>query len=256
MKLFIGACLVLAVCEIKSETVEWSCVKSYGRATCKSSTNLTAEDTLVIKTSFEEKDTEHYADDKIYQVILDGLFTSYIPSQLFQTFPATDTLRAGKTGISSLEPSHLQGAPSLAFLDLSGNKITKLVADNFKSTPELARLVLNNNKIAVVEDFSFRGLPELSNLFLEGNAIETITKDTFDSGNLLALVNVEHNKINQIAPEFLKNSHYGIFYMKNNGCIDLEFNVGLVTDDQKKQIESHCGDPKTRTATEVLKKFK
>lgn len=255
MKFLVAICLLLAVCENKCETVEWSCVKSFGRASCKSSNNLTADDTLVIKTTFEEKDTEHYEDNKIYQVILDGVFTSRIPSQLFQTFPAADTLKAIKSGIITLEPNHLKGASMLAFLDLSGNQITKLVADNFKLTPLLARLVMNNNKISVIEDFAFRGLPKLSNLFLEGNDIEALNKDTLDSENILALVNFENNKINEIAPEILNNTHWGAFYMNNNVCIDLEFNANSITDGQKKQIETHCSDPKERISVVALKKF-
>ncbi|GIX91853.1 hypothetical protein CEXT_508161 [Caerostris extrusa] len=67
---------------------------------------------------------------------------------------------------------------SLKFLDLSFNKITKLLPEIFQTSNRIQALNLSSNQIATLHELSFKGLSHLLELDLSHNELKSAFKNT------------------------------------------------------------------------------
>ena len=79
-------------------------------------------------------------------------------------------------------------------LDLSGNKISKILADgSFQNLPNLRTLDLSNNRIGKIETGSFDGATNLHSLDLKQNELSHIEKGVFDPLKNLTFLELREN---------------------------------------------------------------
>ena len=255
MKFLLVVSFLFVSCEVSCATVEWTCGKTGARATCRSQTPLTVDDTLVIKSIHEadEKNPQMFGDDEIYEVHIKGLITSFIPHQIFEKYPVVGTLYSFDSGITTIAPQHFKGATNLENLHITGSKIQILLANTFTEAKKLTSISIVKSDLKIVQDLAFNGLPDINEIFLNDNSIETITKDTFGGVKSAKLLNLSNNKINLIGSEFLDQFQSSRVIMEKNVCIDLVIDGLPSLDEPKQQLKAHCGDSKT--ANGALTKF-
>ncbi|NXP10667.1 LRC32 protein, partial [Thinocorus orbignyianus] len=98
--------------------------------------------------------------------------------------------------VNNLE-SHMAGwyisnLTRLRMLDLSGNKLTRLLAGIFWSTPRLRELDLSNNYIIEIEEGAFEALEELEVVNLALNSLHCISGFSLTQ---LRVLNLSHNAL-------------------------------------------------------------
>ncbi|NWR87647.1 LRC32 protein, partial [Furnarius figulus] len=104
--------------------------------------------------------------------------------------------------VNDLE-SHMAGwyisnLTSLRVLDLSGNKMTQLLAGTFRSTARLRQLDLSNNYIMEIQEGAFEPLQELEVVNLALNSIHCISGFSLTQ---LRVLNLSHNALELFASE-------------------------------------------------------
>ncbi|NXG17662.1 LRC32 protein, partial [Grallaria varia] len=104
--------------------------------------------------------------------------------------------------VNDLE-SHMAGwyisnLTSLRVLDLSGNKMTRLLAGTFRNTTRLCQLDLSNNYIMEIQEGAFEPLHELEVVNLALNSIHCISGFSLTQ---LRVLNLSHNALELFIPE-------------------------------------------------------
>ena len=120
---------------------------------------------------------------------------------------------------------------SLEKLNLSNNKLNKIIKSYFNDTTQLKILDLSLNKIAFIEVNSFINLKKLTNLNLFGNQLKSFDINLFNIDNRIEEINLSKNKIEIINSTafksflFLKNLYIAdnqIYMIKNNAFENLK----------------------------------
>ncbi|NXE95944.1 LRC32 protein, partial [Menura novaehollandiae] len=93
---------------------------------------------------------------------------------------------------------YISNLTSLRVLDLSGNRMTKLLAGTFRSSPGLRRLDLSNNYIMEIQEGAFEPLEELEVLNLAWNSLHCISGFSLTQ---LRVLNLSHNALEFFASE-------------------------------------------------------
>ncbi|NXS26056.1 LRC32 protein, partial [Pomatostomus ruficeps] len=93
---------------------------------------------------------------------------------------------------------YISNLTSLRVLDLSGNRITKLLAGTFRSSPRLRQLDLSNNYIMEIQEGAFEPLGELEVLNLALNSLHCISGFSLTQ---LRVLNLSHNALELFSSE-------------------------------------------------------
>ncbi|KAJ3213041.1 Leucine-rich repeat-containing protein 9 [Clydaea vesicula] len=110
-------------------------------------------------------------------------------------FPNLEELYLGNNLISKISDLGLGRIPNLRYLNLNGNKITKL--DGLEHLTSLISLVLDKNHIKSAEPSSFLSLVNLRDLHLRENRIKTLCH--FDCLPNLQKIFLQGNRIQEIS---------------------------------------------------------
>ncbi|NXW63214.1 LRC32 protein, partial [Eurystomus gularis] len=87
---------------------------------------------------------------------------------------------------------YISNLPRLRTLDLSGNKMSRLLAGIFRSSPRLRELDLSNNYIMEIEEGAFEALEELEVVNLALNSLHCISGFSLTQ---LRVLNLSHNAL-------------------------------------------------------------
>ncbi|NWV75719.1 LRC32 protein, partial [Dasyornis broadbenti] len=93
---------------------------------------------------------------------------------------------------------YISNLTSLRVLDLSGNRMTKLVAGSFRSSLRLRQLDLSNNYIMEIQEGAFEPLEELEVLNLALNSLHCISGFSLTQ---LRVLNLSHNALELFSSE-------------------------------------------------------
>lgn len=89
-------------------------------------------------------------------------------------------------------------------LNLSANKLFKIMPDSFIKFANLYALNLSRNKINKIEPNAFRGLTNLNQLDLSGNFIDSLDFNVFAGLNDLTILDLSRNSLEELKPNQFK----------------------------------------------------
>jgi Leucine-rich repeat (LRR) protein len=98
-----------------------------------------------IKTSGEVVSVNATFDrNRIVSLFVDGALTSeFLPSKIAENFPKLQYLKANRNQITTISKGHLIGLNNLQIIQMSKNKVTKILSDTFDVVPQLQYLDLS-----------------------------------------------------------------------------------------------------------------
>ncbi|KAF7632368.1 hypothetical protein Mgra_00008217 [Meloidogyne graminicola] len=155
-----------------------------------------------------------------------------LPQLSFMNLPILSLLNLASNQIRSIHRQAFLNAPQLRFLYLSANQLTEVQPFQFSSFERLEMLDLSNNKIENLQNDTFAGLPILKQLYLGENRIDHIQPEAFSSNSSiirsidastfrgnpsLAMLDLSHNEIIDLAPgTFLSQLNLLLVDLSNN----------------------------------------
>ncbi|CRL00194.1 CLUMA_CG013468, isoform A [Clunio marinus] len=132
-----------------------------------------------------------------------------IPSGIFLTLKSNIThLYANHVGIAELRRISFPFGDKLRVVDLSGNKIKKIVETVFYDAPKLEILNLSDNQISYFSSNAFEKLTSLKILNLSRNEITKIPYELFQPLNGIIFLNLRFNRLELkygIFPDMVKS---------------------------------------------------
>ncbi|CAH0557026.1 unnamed protein product [Brassicogethes aeneus] len=145
-----------------------------------------------------------------------------------------------------LQPSPDLDLPSLRLLDISSNRIHKLIKGGLITMPQLRRLYVSHNLIQSISETALEGLNrletldfhenriteihpyalkemiELRELNLRNNRLDILLPDVFKNAPMLKLLDISRNQISEILPGTLdKNRELQVIDASHNGLVQL-----------------------------------
>uniref|UniRef100_A0A1I8BAT0 LRRCT domain-containing protein n=1 Tax=Meloidogyne hapla TaxID=6305 RepID=A0A1I8BAT0_MELHA len=155
-----------------------------------------------------------------------------LPQLSFMNLPVLSLLNLAANQIRSIHRQAFLNAPQLRFLYLSANQLSEVQPFQFSSFERLEMLDLSNNKIEDLPNDTFAGLPLLKQLYLGENTIDRLQPEAFSSNSSiirsvdastfrgnpsLAMLDLSHNEIIDLAPgTFLSQLNLLLVDLSNN----------------------------------------
>ncbi len=124
--------------------------------------------------------------------------------EVLLNFPSVLYLDLSRNGITRLTPGMFRVLSSIIHLSLAENDMRRLRTKQFGGMTKLNVLELQINPVSYIERYAFSGLGTLELLNLSYLHLDTIVKDTFGDLNRLLYLDISHNYIKQLAPNALR----------------------------------------------------
>ncbi|GCB75875.1 leucine-rich repeats and immunoglobulin-like domains protein 3 [Scyliorhinus torazame] len=126
---------------------------------------------------------------------------TYLDPGCFDNLSNTlQVLKLNRNKISAIPPKRFK-LPHLQHLELSRNKIKKVVGLTFQGLSALKLLRLQRNGITELMDGAFWGLSNIETLQLDFNNLTEVTKGWLYGLRMLQQLNLSQNAINRISPD-------------------------------------------------------
>lgn len=154
-------------------------LQPYEQADCRFYVNAKNEYTCVIKNArrmlkrINVKHLSGYTNENVTNVFFRNSSLLHVPRVVFDDFPHIKSLSLERCGIKSMDTDLFEVCGNLQFLDLSNNKINRVLGDSLKMCPMLEFVDLSNNPIDKMESNIFKCNPKLS---LALGALKIISK--------------------------------------------------------------------------------
>ncbi|CAB0007001.1 unnamed protein product, partial [Nesidiocoris tenuis] len=131
-----------------------------------------------------------------------GLYFEEFPDEYLKPLKALVWLALDNNNFRSIAKSALYPFRNLQYLNLEGNRISKLPSGVFHPLVhrDLKDIRLSYNHLISVEPHTFSNLPELQSIVLSGNQIKTIKPNSFRTLPSKLSVILSDNKIHTISP--------------------------------------------------------
>ena len=156
---------------------------------------------------------------KATELLIDQQKTLLLPRNLGRHLPSLELFAVTSSSLYEVDSSVFENMENLRTLNMSDNKLTKILPETFTSLRTFRTLDLSQNFIETLRMYAFKGLSNLQNLHLNNNRL------SFISGYLLFPF-----KDLQIAD------------FSNNICIDMDHPTTTLREIEAKIIE-HCVIP-------------
>ncbi|KAK2856136.1 hypothetical protein Q5P01_004871 [Channa striata] len=101
----------------------------------------------------------------------------------------------------------LQNVPHLEILDLSNNHLERISRSSLDSLTKLQKLDLDNNKLDTLDESTFQNTHSLIHLFLAQNKLNSLPKNLFQNLTQLRNLNLDDNQLSHIPPGSLDPLH-------------------------------------------------
>lgn len=132
------------------------------------------------------------------ELVFDKCNLTSIPRGLFKAFPHLKTVYTWNSGMKTVSKVDFLDAHDLRVIDMSKNRIEKILHSTFFWAIDLEFIDLSENKIVLVESNAFHGLIHLRVLHLQMNLIEEIRSGTFDILPSIETLHLNHNALQSI----------------------------------------------------------
>jgi Leucine-rich repeat (LRR) protein len=131
---------------------------------------------------------------------LSGNLLTTLQAPLLSNLPLLASLDLSYNEISSIEsPAALRGLLTLQTLKLGNNKLVRL--PNFPALPSLRYLVLSHNSLSRLNNRLLFKVPALSHLLLDSNHIEELAEKFFSNSTHLTVLDLSGNLMSGEIPE-------------------------------------------------------
>ncbi|CAB3375491.1 Hypothetical predicted protein [Cloeon dipterum] len=153
--------------------------------------------------------------------VLDASFNklSELPAKGIGALRRLKELRVTDNEIKSVADRALAGLKNLKVFDASNNKLVALPPGLFRDCVEISELKLQNNSLGVLAPGLLTGLTQLQSLDLSRNRLSStwLDSDTFSGLIRLVLLDISHNRITTLNPDFFKDLYtLQILNLENN----------------------------------------
>lgn len=206
--------IILAAALVETKAVDVNCTEFTWLVyrACKTQPTTIINETHVLN-FIHPNETSPNDIDKI--AFSDNL--SFIPQQLFHTFPQLTALNLKHNQIECVPSRAFLSASNLDELSLEYNKIHIIEDNAFDGLSKLRDLFLNNNRFSKIERLALANLPELRILCLEQNQIEHIEEGALNFPKLQKLY-LRRNKLKSLPDSvFAQTSTLQFLSLENNG---------------------------------------
>lgn len=145
-------------------------------------------------------------DTTTQNVVVDGADITYIPHQIFESFPNVLNLRWTGGNLNELLEEYFKGGSKLKQLTITKSGLRKLDDCAFGSLVNLEILNLTNNELETITKNSFAGLENLQELILDGNKVNELNETIFNQLYELESIQLNQNEITKIPSNLFSNN--------------------------------------------------
>lgn len=136
------------------------------------------------------------SNDHLTNLIVANTSMLYLSNNIFQTFPALQTIKIYNSMLRQLSKGDFKSATRINFFLAQGNEMKSLDPNIFEGAEEhLTNIQLESNRIENISIETFHGLKQLKMLSLKSNWISELQLGTFKDAVMLETLILTANKI-------------------------------------------------------------